>query len=65
MIDINTLLPGIMFIVIMTVAAGCCIPPFLQAKEYNDKPSMFCSIFCFGLMVGLIIGMISKMISMS
>ena len=61
----ETIICGVMFIVIMTVAAICCIPPFLQAKEYNDKPTMFFSIFCFGLMIGLIIGMISKMIGMN
>jgi hypothetical protein len=61
----ETIVAGILFCVVMTVAAVCCIPPFLQAKEYNDKPSMFFSIFCFGLMIGLIIGMISKMVGMS
>lgn len=61
----ETIIVGIIFCVVMAVTAVCCIPPFLQAKEYNDKPTMFFSIFCFGLMVGLIIGMIFKMIGMS
>jgi hypothetical protein len=61
----ETIIVGIIFCVIMTVAAVCCIPPFLQAKEYNDKVTMFISIFCFVLMIGLIIGMISKMVGMN
>ena len=57
----ETIVCGVIFIIVMIVAALCCVPPFLQAKEYNDKPTMFFSIFCFLLMVGLIIIMIYKM----
>jgi hypothetical protein len=57
----ETIICGIMFCVVMLVAAICCIPPFLQAKEYKHKPTMFFSIFCFLLMVGLIVLMICKM----
>jgi hypothetical protein len=52
---------GIVFCIIMALCAICCIPPFLQAKEYNNKLSMFFSVFSFLLMVGLIVLMICKM----
>jgi hypothetical protein len=57
----ETIICGIIFCIVMGVSAVCCIPPFLQAKEYNHKPTMFFSIFCFLLMVGLIVLMICKM----
>lgn len=61
----ETIVAGILFCVVIAIAAASCIPPFLQAKEYNDKLTMFLSIFCFGLMIGLIVGMISKMVGMN
>ena len=61
----ETIVAGTLFCIVMIVAAVCCIPPFLQAKEYNNKPAMFFSIFCFGFMIGLIIAMIAKMIGVS
>ena len=57
----ETIICGILFCIVMTISAICCIPPFIQAKEYGHKPTMFFSVFCFLLMVGLIILMICKM----
>lgn len=61
----ETIVAGTLLCIVMIVAAVCCMPPFLQAKEYNDKPAMFFSIFCFLLMIGLIIAMITKMVGAS
>jgi hypothetical protein len=52
---------GGVFCIIMTICAISCIPPYLQAKENNDKLTMFFSIFSLLLMVGLIVLMICKM----
>ena len=61
----ETIVVGTMFCIIAIIAAVCCIPPFLQAKKDNDKPTMFFSIFCFVLVIGLVIAMITKMVGVS